>query len=249
MPRLFYDLHIHSCLSPCADEDMTPNNIVNMALLAGCDMIALTDHNSCKNCAAAIRAGERAGLAVLPGMELCTAEEAHVICLFPALADALDFQEIVAERSVFVPNRPDIFGRQTILDADDAPLGEEENLLLNAVRIGVNEVSAFVKSCRGAAFPAHVDRGSYSVISSLGAIPPEAGFAAAEFGDPGRLEELCRTNPELAGLLPLFSSDAHTLERFAAPKAWLDLPEKTPDCLLRAVGGQIKAGWGFPARS
>ena len=83
MKRVYYDLHLHSCLSPCGSEDMTPNNIVNMAKLMGYDMIALTDHNSCLNCEATVTVGKRNGLTVVPGMELCTAEDAHTICLFP----------------------------------------------------------------------------------------------------------------------------------------------------------------------
>ena len=78
--KLYYDFHLHSCLSPCGDNEMTPYNLVNMAKVLGFDVIALTDHNSCKNCRAAVRAGEDAGLTVIPGMELCTAEEIHVVC-------------------------------------------------------------------------------------------------------------------------------------------------------------------------
>ena len=83
MNTYHYDLHIHSCLSPCGDNDMTPNNLVQMALLSGCDVIALTDHNTCRNAPAAMEAGARNGLLVIPGMELCTAEEAHVACSKP----------------------------------------------------------------------------------------------------------------------------------------------------------------------
>ena len=90
-----YDLHIHSCLSPCGDDDMTPNNLVGMAALSGCQVIAVTDHNSCKNAGAVMRAGEEAGLLVLPGMELCTAEEAHVVCLFETLEGAMAFDGYV----------------------------------------------------------------------------------------------------------------------------------------------------------
>ena len=89
MQKRYYDLHIHSCLSPCGAESMTPNNIVNMAQLAGLDVIAVADHNSALNCPAVMAAGERAGLLVLPGMELTTSEEVHVLCLFETLKGAL----------------------------------------------------------------------------------------------------------------------------------------------------------------
>ena len=83
--KIFADLHLHSCLSPCGDGDMTPYNLVQMAKLLGFDIIALTDHNTCGNCESAMRVGESIGLTVVPGMELCTAEEIHCVCLFPDL--------------------------------------------------------------------------------------------------------------------------------------------------------------------
>ena len=98
MPELNYDLHIHSCLSPCGDDDMTPANIVGMAVIKGLDLIAVTDHNSCKNCPAVLTMADAYGLTALPGMELTTSEEVHVVCLFADLKDALAFDEYVYSR-------------------------------------------------------------------------------------------------------------------------------------------------------
>ena len=179
MNTYHYDLHIHSCLSPCGDNDMTPNNLVQMALLSGCDVIALTDHNTCRNAPAAMEAGARNGLLVIPGMELCTAEEAHVVCLFETLEGALEFDHYIYENMPHVKNRPEIFGEQRLLDGEDAPVGEEENLLLVSSFVGVDQVVGLAAQYGGVAFPAHVDRDSFSVIASLGAIPAEAGFTAA----------------------------------------------------------------------
>ena len=97
MIPLYYDLHIHSCLSPCGDDDMTPANIAGMAAVKGLDVIALTDHNSCKNCPAILKHGEEYGITVIQGMELTTSEEVHVVCLFPALGDAMAFDGYVYE--------------------------------------------------------------------------------------------------------------------------------------------------------
>ena len=119
MNGLYYDLHLHSCLSPCGDEDMTPANIVGMAAVKGLDVIALTDHNSCKNCPAAIYHGQKYGVIVIPGMELCTAEEVHVICLFPELEAALLFDRYVYDRLQAIENDERIFGRQQIMDETD----------------------------------------------------------------------------------------------------------------------------------
>ena len=241
--RIRYDFHLHSCLSPCGSDDMTPSNIVNMALLLGLDMIALTDHNSCRNTPAAVQIGSQNGLTVVPGMELCTAEEAHVICLFPTVEAALRFDQYVADRSVTLGNRPEIFGHQLIVDENETVVGEEENLLLNAVAISVNDVQKVVHGFGGAAFPAHVDRNAFSVIASLGAIPPEANFAAAEVSEKGDVQKLLRTNPELEGKILLLNSDAHYLEDMLEPRASIQLPEKTPECLIAALCGEFKIKW------
>lgn len=243
--RIYYDLHLHSCLSPCGSEEMTPSNIVNMAKLLGYNMIALTDHNSCLNTPAAVQMGLRCGLCVLPGMELCTSEEAHVICLFPNVESAMGFHRYVAERSVKIKNKPQIFGHQLIVDENETVLGEEENLLLNAVSISVNKVLAAARCYGGTAFPAHVDRNAYSVIASLGAIPPEAGFAAAELSTAGNMKKLLSSNPELNGKILLRNSDAHYLENMPEPGAWLDLPEMTPECLISMLNGEIQIFWGL----
>ena len=236
-----YDLHIHSCLSPCGDDDMTPNNLVGMAALSGCQVIAVTDHNSCKNAGAVMRAGEGAGLLVLPGMELCTAEEAHVVCLFETLEGAMAFDGYVYGHMPHVKNKPEIFGQQRILDENDELVGLEENLLLVSSFIGVNEVLALAESFGGVAFPAHVDRDSYSVLASLGAIPPEAGFAAAEVTRGCDLEALTRACPELAGMKILRDSDSHYLETLATGEPLgLHLPELS----RRAVIQAIRAGAG-----
>ena len=239
--RVRYDFHLHSCLSPCGDDDMTPYNLVNMAKLLGYDMIALTDHNSCRNTPAAVRAGRDAGIAVVPGMELCTAEEAHVVCLFPSCEDALAFQGEVEKRKNFVKNQPQIFGRQLVMDHLDQVLGEEEGLLITAAEISVNDVLALARRFRGTAFPAHVDKNAYSVIAALGAIPPEAGFRAAEISPSGALHRLYQSNPELRGMLLLRNSDAHYLENMPEPSAWLDLPGPDPALAVAAIDGRLKA--------
>ncbi|MFO7161402.1 MAG: PHP domain-containing protein, partial [[Clostridium] cellulosi] len=136
--RIYYDFHLHSCLSPCGDKDMTPNNIVNMAKLKGLGAIALTDHNTCGNCEATMKVGERTGLTVLPGMELCTSEDIHVVCLFKTLDGALQFEKEVKKTLPKIKNRPEIFGEQLILDDMDNTIGQEETLLINASGISVD---------------------------------------------------------------------------------------------------------------
>lgn len=252
--RIFYDLHIHSCLSPCGDGDMTPNNIVNMALLAGLDCIALTDHNTCLNCPAVLRAAERlreqrgAGPRVIPGMELCTAEEAHVICLFPALEAALGFSAYIRGTLPRVENRPDIFGEQLILDENDEVAGQEPLLLTTASSVGIDEVPALVRQYGGAAFPAHIDRPSYSVTAALGDFPA-VGFTAAEATAQADTDGLRKRYPAVASLPLLRDSDAHYLEQIQEAGPYMELDGREaeergiPAAVIAAVGGVIPCRW------
>lgn len=233
-----YDLHIHSCLSPCADNDMTPNNIVNMAKLKGLDMIAVTDHNACGNCAAAMRAGERAGLLVLPGMELCTAEDIHVVCLFCTLEGALAFEREVQKTLPPIPNRPDIFGEQLFLDENDEPTGAEERYLLAASGIPVEQVPALCRAHGGAAFPAHADKTANGVLAVLGVLPAEAGFRAAELSaNCADAAAFVRENPSLRGLRVLRDSDAHMLGTIAEREHFLELERPGREELVALLGG------------
>jgi hypothetical protein len=211
-----------------------------MAKLLGYDLIAVTDHNTCENCASAVQAGERAGLCVVPGMELCTSEEAHVVCLFPDVPSALGFSNYVRQNMPDIKNRPDIFGPQMILDADDTITGEEERLLLVASFISVSDVMSVCARYGGAAFPAHVDKDSYSVIAALGVLPAEAGFYAAEITHGCRQDEFIKKHPELQNLLILRNSDAHYLENMPEPSHWVDLPEVSPNNLIQALMGQTQ---------
>lgn len=223
MRRYRYDLHTHSCLSPCGDNDMTPNNLVNMAALLGCEILAVTDHNTCRNAPAAVRVGEAAGVLVIPGMELCTAEEAHVVCLFETVEAALAFDEYVAAHTMHIPNRPEIFGEQRLMNGEDAVTGLYEKLLLTAADISVEEVRPLVDSYDGLCFPAHIDRDSYSVISALGAFSAAWGFTAAEMTRDADAAAYIERYPVLEGLRILRSSDAHYLENIGCAGGELEL--------------------------
>lgn len=237
MRRYRYDLHTHSCLSPCGDNDMTPNNLVNMAALLGCEILAVTDHNTCRNAPAAVRVGEAAGVLVIPGMELCTAEEAHVVCLFEAVEAALAFDEYVAAHTMHIPNRPEIFGEQLILNERDEEIGRIDRLLITATEISVNDVQALVASYGGVAFPAHVDKDAYSVTAALGAIPPEAGFRAAELSGGADRAAVLRLYPELQDMILLRDSDAHYLHLMQENMAQVELPARAAGALLDVLRG------------
>lgn len=223
--RYNYDFHIHSCLSPCGDNDMTPCNIVNMAKLTGLDVIALTDHNSCENCEAAVRAGQETGLTVIPGMELCTAEEIHVVCLFPDIEKAVDFSGYVQSTVPKIKNRPDIFGEQRITDENDNIISYQELLLTTASGISINDAVDVVKNYGGVCFPAHIDRSSYSVISNLGAITEDMNFNTYEITEKADEDFYREKFPIIKGMKSVTNSDAHYLEQLCKPLHSIELTE------------------------
>lgn len=228
MSRFYYDLHTHSCLSPCADGDNTPNNLLGMASLSGIDILALTDHNSCKNCPALFRAAERYGVIPVAGMELTTSEDIHVVCLFETLSDAMAFDEEIAKRRVLIKNRPDIFGEQLILDGDDNVIGKEEHLLTNATTVSIEDVPALVSMYNGICYPAHIDRSSNGIIAILGTLPPTPHFDCVEIRSPELVGEYCEKY-DLSGKQIIVSSDAHMLTDVHDKDSYLELSADRQD--------------------
>ncbi len=230
--KLKYDFHLHSCLSPCGDNDMTPYNLVNMAKLMGYDIIALTDHNSCLNCPAAIKVGEEIGLTVVPGMELCTSEEIHTVCLFSSLEKALEFSEYVKTTMPPVMNDESIFGNQYIMDDTDQILGKEDILLTTASGISIDDVVKEVARFGGVCFPAHLDRASYSVLSVLGFMYPEMNFTAAGFTHKAYIPQYEEKHELLKGMKHLRNSDAHYLENMVEASEEIELTECTAQAVI-----------------
>lgn len=235
--KVSYDLHIHSCLSPCADIEMTPNNIVNMSVLNGLNVIAITDHNSCKNCKALVEAGKKANLLVIPGMEICTNEDIHVTCLFETVTDAENFSTYVYSNMPLIPHRPDIFGEQIIMNSNDIEISRESYLLLNATNISVNDILSTTNKYNGTAFPAHIDRSSYSVISSLGDIPPEAGFNTIEISTKGNIEKMKSLHPIIKDKLILINSDSHYLENLISEKRYIEIDTLSTKSIINYING------------
>lgn len=226
---------MHSCLSPCGDIDMTPNNIVGMSKLLGLDVIALTDHNSVLNCEATMQVGTENGLCVIPGMELTTAEEIHVVCLFPTLQKALLFNDYVKAHQMQFPNRTDIYGRQVIMNEHDEEIGEVGNLLILATDISVMNVKELVESFSGVCYPAHINRDSMSILSSLGEIPPECGFKTVEVSSSGDIEKLKSTHPILNDMLIVRDNDAHYLENMKDAENFFELDTLTVESVLECL--------------
>ena len=209
MRRVYCDFHIHSCLSPCGDDEMTPALAAGLLKLSGYDVAALTDHNAVANCPAFFRACESYGLTPLAGMELTTAEDIHLVCLFRTCPEALTFGQAVNEHRVLIRNRPKFFGNQLIMDAEDNLLGEEPNLLPNATDPSLEDAFALAQEFGAICYPAHVDRESNGILAILGDLPDKPQFSHAEFREPARRDEYLARYPRLRELRPLFGSDAH----------------------------------------
>ncbi len=239
MISLSYDLHIHSCLSPCGDDDMTPANIVGMAAILGLDAVAVTDHNSCKNCPAVLAAAKEYGILAIPGMEINTSEEIHAVCLFPDLDAAMDFDTYVYDRLMPFPNNEEIFGLQLLYDTEDQICGSIPNLLINATEISFEGLWELVRSYEGVMFPAHVDKSANSLMANLGFIPPDSQFKTAEVKDLRQLHRLKKAHPYLEGCRIVSDSDAHYLEHIHEPGLTLPVEEKSArgvvEALLRGI--------------
>ncbi len=245
MNRYYYDFHVHSCLSPCGDDENTPNNIVGMASIAGINILALTDHNTAKNCPAFFAAAKKHGIVPIAGMELTTSEDIHLVCLFPRLEDAMSFDaEISSRHRLKVKNRVDIYGEQYIMDKDDNVIGTEEFFLPVATDISVDQALDIVESYGGVCFPAHIDREANGIIATLGTFPDSPAFLAVEFHDAKKADEYKKRYPILNDKLILCGSDAHYLWDIRDKEYYFELDDepyssdKVRDELFKKLKGE-----------
>lgn len=223
---IYYDFHIHSCLSPCGDNDMTPNNIVNMAALSGLDTIAISDHNTIGNVKAAMEVGKSCGVNVIPGMEVETSEEVHILTLYPSLEAAEVVAKEVYKRLPDIKNKTEIFGEQIYMDCDDNIVGYEDKLLISPADISFDELYDLVKSVGGLFIPAHVDRHSYSVLTNLGFIPEEFDIKFIEVSTATTdLQSYLQARSDLKKYKVFRNSDAHYLENMSMKDAFLDIDD------------------------
>ncbi len=224
---IYYDFHIHSCLSPCGDMDMTPNNIVNMAALSGLNAIAVSDHNTVGNVKACMEVAKEVGITVIPGMEVETEEEVHILTLYPTIESAQEAALEVYKKLPSIKNRPEIFGEQAFMDSGDNITGYEEKLLISSAQMSMNYLFDVVKSVGGIYIPAHVDRHSYSVLTNLGFIPDDIDIKNIEISRMTQdVESFLTARDELKKYRIFRNSDAHYLQDIATPNAYLnDLSE------------------------
>ena len=206
------DLHVHTCLSPCADEQMSPLSIVKQAKKKGLNVIGICDHNSTKNIGAVRQAGRHKGLAVIGGIEVCSREEVHILCLFDE-QQSLEEMQLLIDRNLHGENNPEIFGQQYLCDEHDTILGRETKLLIGATSLTVEEIIENVHRLDGLAIASHVDRDSFSIFSQLGFVPEGLQIDALEISARYSPAEVRQHFPQIGDYPLVRFSDAHRLEQ------------------------------------
>ncbi len=204
--KYFYDLHIHSDLSPCGNEEMTPNNIVNMACIKGLNIISVTDHNTTENLPAIMELCEEMNIKAIPGIEVTTKEEVHVLCYFKELENAMKFGKIIYESLPDISNNPSIFGQQNIYNSKDEIIGALKKLLINATMYSLKELWTLAEKYHGVTVPAHINKKSNSLLGTLGFIPYDMEINFVEI-----YKNTTLNNKLIENLILFKNSDAHML--------------------------------------
>ncbi len=226
--KVKYDLHIHTALSPCALEEMTPNNIFNMSKLNDLQVIGVCDHNSCGNVKPLIALAQRDEMVVIPGIEVETREEIHVVCLFSDVLNVYKMQDYIYNKLPMLKNKPKILGDQILMDYNDNIIGEEERLLSFATDISYEEIINKAWQLGGITIPAHIDRPSYSVLSNLGLLPDNNKIGILEISQYADLKQYMKQYKKYTILQ---SSDSHELGFIGICNQWIDIPLKDGEIL------------------
>jgi len=177
--KLKSDLHIHSCLSPCGDLDLSPANIVQKAKEKKLNLIALTDHNSALNCEVTAKICATNNIQFIYGIEVTTIEEVHILCYFDKLRPILKLSNMIYKKLPNIKNYPEKFGDQVYVNNQGVILGTIKKYLVSAANISINELIQYVNKYNGIVIPAHVNRPLYGIIPTLGFLP-EVDFTAIE---------------------------------------------------------------------
>ncbi len=228
------ELHVHTVLSPCADVEMIPPFIIQTAVETGINLIAITDHNSTANISSVMRAAEGSGVHVLPGMELQTQEEVHLLCLFDDLDQAMEMQNYVDQHLPNIVNDPEHFGEQFVVDHTGDFIRRENRLLINSVQISLEKAVSVIHQLHGIAIPAHINRRAFGLIEMLGFIPPEIPFDAVEISSHVQPDAYLAAQRIPITLPIIQSGDVHRLEEFGG-KMLFDMQSPSISEILLAL--------------
>ena len=207
--KLYYDLHIHSALSPCADESMTPNNIVLMAKIKGLDMISLTDHNSVKNMGPVAKICEKENILFIPGIEIETIEGVHLLCYTDSLEAMMKIGEVTEKHLGMIENRPEFFGTQWVMNEKDEVIERVKPLLIQSTTLTIQDVIKLVHEIGGVVIAAHLNKREHSILTNLGFIPQDLLIDGFELN--AYVLKKDKDSPKWGDYLVFINSDAHQL--------------------------------------
>jgi PHP family Zn ribbon phosphoesterase len=210
-------MHIHSCLSPCGDWNMSPKRIIQKSSEVGLDLIAICDHNTAENAEVTLREGKKMGVQVLPGLEICSKEEVHILAIFDSMSPALEMQSYVYS-NLPGDNNPEVFGYQVVANEHDEVLGENPRLLIGATRIGLHGIVEKTHILGGICLCCHVDRPAYGIINQLGFIPPDLALDGVEVSHRVKLSNAYKAVSGIEKFPCITTSDAHFLDDIG--KVW-----------------------------
>jgi PHP family Zn ribbon phosphoesterase len=237
------DLHLHTVLSACAETEMLPELILERARELGLGLIAITDHNSAENAAAMVQAAQGTGITVLPGMEVQTREEVHLLCLFDTLEQVRFWQEVVYAHLPRLKNNEAVFGTQVVLNAEGEPIGANDRLLATSTFFSVEEVVQRVHAVNGLCIPAHVDRPAYSLIANLGFIPPELRIRGVEISHLIGPNDARTRFRQLEHYSLVASGDAHRLKEMTRRTTWKMAEPTVAELTLALAGAGGRGVW------
>ena len=240
MKKFRADLHVHTVLSPCAEVEMIPPLIVRKALEKNINLIAITDHNASANVCAVQKAAEGTNLIVLPGMEVQSREDVHLLTLFETLDQLEAWQSQVDEALPDLQNRPDYLGEQFVVDETGEFIHSEPRLLLTSTSFSIDEIFERVNVLGGLVIPAHVERTSYGLFPTLGLISEQWNMLALEVSRHTTLQKVSRTFPAVRKYPVIQSGDVHRLDEFLGTTTFsIDSPSLTEIRLaFRCIDGR-----------
>lgn len=231
------DLHIHTCLSPCGDIDMSPLSVVTHAVEKKLDIIAVTDHNSAENTVAAIKSAELSGIKVMAGMEITSLEEAHILALFDDPEGIVKMQDIVYRNLAEETNDDRLFGEQIVVNEKDEVLGFNKRLLIGSTQLTALSIVNEIHNCGGLAVASHIDRDAFSIISQLGFIPGDLSFDALEISSSLSRENAREQFSDYTSFPWISSSDAHTPDDIGKRVTIFHMQEATVQEMRMALKG------------
>ncbi|MFO7939820.1 MAG: PHP domain-containing protein [Bacteroidales bacterium] len=232
------DLHTHTVLSPCGDLEMSPRNIVARASARGMHILGITDHNSTRQCQVVQEAAKPYNLMILAGAEVTSKEEAHCLAFFESAEQLAEFQLYLDEHLPNIPNDPDKFGYQVVVNLEDDILYQEERLLISAIDQNVDQISAKVHELNGLFIPAHVNRARNSLIGQLGFVPFDLAYDALELSKHITYGQFIKNHAYLDGKAFIQSSDAHFIEDIGSAYTQFYMEEPSFEEIRLALHGQ-----------